>query len=375
MSGKILYIVGEYPSRTETFIEREIVGLRRLGLEIDVCSLGAIGCVQACPALLRSPKAVSLLWKCLKDAPLMLRRFAGALVRATHMASDTQAIRHIHAHFLGLPATTAYFLSQMLRVPYSITAHARDIYAEPSPRIVVANARFRTSCTETNCAFLNAEFPNAPFVLVRHGIDLKQYPHKREREKRGPCRLLAVGRLVEKKGFTCLVRACRRLLEENCSFTCTLIGDGPQRPALHAEIARLGLHGQVHMAGALPHEEVIAHYQDADMLVVPSVVARDGDRDGVPNVILEAMASRLPVIATDAGSIPEVVQNERTGLLMPQRDPTALANGIQRLMQRAALASQMVYAARRLIETEYESSRWLRTMHRLLDGENNVADE
>lgn len=375
MDGTLLYIVGEYPSVTETFVEREVVGLRQLGLDIEVRTLGSIGCGQACRSLLRRPKTVALLRECLKDSPSMLRRLTGALARSAHIASDAQGIRHIHAHFLGLPATTAYFLSQMLEAPYSITAHARDIYVESTPDIVVRNAHFRTTCTQTNCAFLNARHPGAPFVLVRHGIDPNQCTHERKRQSHGPRRLLAVGRFVEKKGFPYLLRACRHLRDEDFSFTCTLIGDGPERQALCAESGRLGLGSQVYMPGFLPHHEVIRHYQEADVLIVPSVVARDNDRDGVPNVILEAMASGLPVIATDAGSISEAVHNERTGLVVPQYDPKALAQAIKRLGQCGSLANQMAHAARLLIETEYKSSKWLREMYRLLDGRGNPVQE
>ncbi len=368
MKGRFLYVVGSYPTLTETFIQREIVGLRALGLDIEVCSLDALDRLRECSHAITRPLRTLHTAKHMRRAldSLCSRRFAGTLLHTTYLASRATDVSHIHAHFLGAPAIIAYSLSSELRIPFSLTAHAHDIYVESTPGIVISSACFRTTCTETNRSHLNGQYPGSSFELVRHGIDPGPYTSEGEPRQGGPCRLLAIGRSVEKKGFLYLVRACRELRDSRFPYVCTIVGEGPGHEAIQSEIARHDLEGCVLLEDFLPHDQLIKRYHEADILVVPSVVAQDGDRDGVPNVILEAMASRLPVIATDAGSIPEVVRDNATGLLVPQREPQSLAQGIRTLWNDVLLRTRLAEAAFSLVQAEFRPEKWLSKLQAML---------
>ncbi len=374
---QILYVVGTYPSPTETFIDREIQGLRHMGLDVRVLPLDQTPCFRGlAQALLHLPRNAALLRSLRADpCPLPHRRCLGATLRAATSARACKDVSHIHAHFLGLPATVAFCLSRMIGIPYSLTAHARDIYAEHTPQVVIRDAAFRTTCTQTNADFLKERYPDAPFELIRHGLDPVPYADAHPTRTAAPCRLLTVGRLVDKKGLPFLLRACAILRDDGFPFTCTIIGEGPLHEALSSEIAALGLSDRISLLPFLPHEEVIEHYHAADLLVVPSITAKDGDRDGVPNVILEAMASGLPAVAADAGSIPEAVTEGTTGILVPPKDPTALANAIFSLWHDPARRTQLATQATDFVRTEFAPDKWLARLHTRLIQPNCLRDE
>ena len=358
-------MVGEYPSTTETFIEREIRGLRARGMRIEVVAVNRLSarhilrCGKRCAAVL---SAVAELCRG-RDQCGMLRA-AGAALRAAAIAGNLRA-SHIHAHFLGLPATVAYCVSRMTGLPYSITAHAHDIYAETTPEIVVAGARFRTTCTRTGLYFLKNLYPGCEFELVRHGIDVLDAQHSCAGD--GELRLLGVGRLVEKKGFEYLVEACSLLQKRKVPFRFTMVGEGPGEIALRRKIVELGLEGCVDFQPFCPHEQMAARYANSDVLVVPSVVAQNGDRDGVPNVILEAMAVGLPVVATGAGGIGEVVIDGLTGLLVRERDSGAIAQAVCRLHLDPDLRRQLPDAAKHYVAKEFAPEKWLNKLSRLFE--------
>jgi glycosyltransferase involved in cell wall biosynthesis len=177
---------------------------------------------------------------------------------------------------------------------------------------------------------------------------------------------LAVGRLVEKKGFEYLIDACALLREDGMPFSCTLVGEGYLKTSLRTRIAELALEDSVLLVPFRPHAELRTYYLRSDVLVAPSVVATDGDRDGLPNVILEAMASGLPVIASDAGSISEAVRDTQTGLLVPQGDARALANALVRVQRDHGLSADMSGRAQEFVRAEFSEEVWLRRFWRLL---------
>jgi glycosyltransferase involved in cell wall biosynthesis len=367
---RILYIVGEYPSLTETFIGREIAALRSLGLDITVFSLRDCEWSRACLASIGCAGKLRRLAQdlCSDETALSRYRTIGAALRAAEIAVRADACDHIHAHFLGLPATVAFCLSRLLGKPYSVTAHARDIYAEPTPECVVRRACFRTTCTESNRRHLAQKYPDVAFELVRHGLDVTPYTPAVPIQRDGLCRLLAVGRLVEKKGFAYLIRACKVLQERSLPWRCMVIGEGPLRPSLENEIAVNNLQHRMVLVGAKAHGEVIRLLQSADVVVAPSIVAENGDRDGVPNVILEAMAAGAPVVATDAGAITEAVEHRRTGWLVPQRDPVAIADAVQALWEQPLLGAALSEAARQHLLETFQPARWAYRLQRLLDA-------
>ncbi len=365
----IVYIVGEYPSLTETFIGREIVALRNLGLEITVLPVSDCEWSRACLAAFWRRGEVRRMARCLRSDVTRpkWRHALGAALCAAEISTRVDAWDHIHAHFLGLPASVAYCLHRLLGKPYSLTAHARDIHAETTPACVVRQAAFRTTCTEANRRHLAAVYPEAPFELVRHGLDVTPYLRAVPAARHGVCQILAVGRLVEKKGFTYLVQACRILEARSVPWRCMVIGEGPLARPLQREITAHGLENKMMLVGAKAHGEVIRLLQSADVVVAPSIVAADGDRDGVPNIVLEAMGAGAPVVATDAGAITEAVIHRRTGWLVPQRDPEAIADAVEALWAQPLLGAALADTARQHLCETFNPVRWARVLHGLFE--------
>ncbi|MEX1015648.1 MAG: glycosyltransferase [Phycisphaeraceae bacterium] len=190
------------------------------------------------------------------------------------------------------------------------------------------------------------------------GIELARFPFvKRQRSAGDPVHLLCVGRLVDKKGFADVIAAVAKLVAEGRPVRCTIVGDGPLRETLERQIARLGLSERVQLAGPGAHEDVIARMQCADLLVAPSVTAANGDQEGIPNVIKEAMAAGLPVISTRHGGIPELVVDGETGWLVPERDPTALADRLRLWMDQPGRGRGMSRAGRAQVEAKFDASQ------------------
>lgn len=366
-NSRILYLVGRYPELSETFIQREIDGLRKRGLCIQV--MGTIGhpwTLSPAGAIRLGTAPIAVYRELQQTTPgVGQKTIAHALARAIAVASRAAGTTHIHAHFLGFPSLVAFCVSRLLSIPYSLSAHAHDIYVVSTPEEIVRAATFRTTCTQRNMDYLNRLYPCAPFELVRHGMSIENVKRVDTVQGQGQCRILGVGRLVEKKGFVHLVRACQILKERAESFSCNIVGSGPLLPELKREIAALDLLEDINLLGALPQHRVQEEYRQADVLVVPSVIASNGDRDGLPNVILEAMSSGLPVIATDAGSIPEAVRDGGTGLLVPQKNAGAIADQIQRLNAHPKLRESLIDASYNLIESQYRASVWLEKLHAL----------
>ncbi|MDX9972532.1 MAG: glycosyltransferase [FCB group bacterium] len=366
MTKPILYLAGSYPCLTETFIRNEVEGLERLGVPIEARGLSRLRPLDGLMALARSPLRALSLWRWLAPPrPARIAERATLWLRALQALPEAEGARHIHAHFLGYPATVARALARVVGVEYSLTAHAHDIHVAETHPAVVREAAFRVTCTETNRRHLRTRYPDCPFELVRHGIAVVETsPPPRST---GTPRILAVGRAVEKKGFAYLLEACALLRLEGLAAACTIVGEGPELDSLRALAQRLGIASTVFFAGALPHEQVTFLYAEVDVLVVPSVVAANGDRDGIPNVMLEAMARGVPVVATGAGAIPEVLQDGVTGLMVAPRDSGQLAAAIGRVLTDSALRMRIVDEARTRIRGEFAPDFWLATLRNLFD--------
>ncbi len=364
---KLTYLIGTYPLLTTTFIDREIKLLRQRGVQVQVVSIRrpkrplspeqeALA-QDVCYLLPISPGklVVSLLWAgLLRPFPTWRTLFylltrphpslKARLKTILHFGTGVYAAfllrrqpgHHLHAHFVDRAATAAIVVSRLLNRPYSVTAHANDIYVDPVllPE-KMAEAKFVATCTqynETHLANLNGNGLGQKLHCIYHGLDIDQYqPTERKRPSAIPL-LLAVGQLKEKKGFAHLLCACRLLKDQGYDFQCHIVGEGPDRQALTSQIQQLGLGDTVTLCGALPHQAVIDKYQEADIFVLPCITGQDGDRDGIPNVILEAMAMELPVVSTRHSGIPEVVMDGVNGLLVPPADDTALAQALADLL-------------------------------------------
>lgn len=276
-------------------------------------------------------------------------------------------LANLHAHFAHDPATIAYWCAQLLGVPYSFTAHAKDIYCYSQEWLKekIHHARFVVTCTDYNRSYLqNVSQNGTPIHCLYHGLSTEKFqPHSLLHPEK-PL-VLAVGRLVEKKGFSVLLEACALLRKRGLSFACEIIGEGPLRAQLHAQITRLQLHETVRLRGAMTHPQLLARYQAAAMLVTPSYITANGDRDGIPNVILEAMAMSLPVVATNVSGIPEAVDHQ-TGILVEEKNPRALAEAMEKLLVEPSLAMQLGEAARRKVQTHFDLNVNVRMMKELL---------
>jgi glycosyltransferase involved in cell wall biosynthesis len=252
--------------------------------------------------------------------------------------------------------------SRLTGIPFSFSARAADIHPpDGSLPVKMRAAAFVRVNTAANQTYLTEIAPDCAdkIHLVYNGMTLPNPPLRDDPPPAPPYRLLALGRFTPKKGFDVLLDACALLKRQGFPFHLTLAGSGGQAIRLKAKRARLGLAGQVSMPGSICHSEVSGLMNRHHAFIMPSIVADSGDRDGIPNVIIEALCHRMPVIATDAGGISEVIQDGKTGLLRPQRDPAALAEAIAGLFMNPTQAAAMATAGNKLVQA-------------LFDGENNT---
>lgn len=403
--GPVAYIMKRYPRLTETFIINEIRAMERLGADLRIFSLlqpeppphhpmvaeitaplfflparwGAklrriahshLTALKTAPLRYAGASARALQWSVTAKSPVAVwKHFA----RAGFVAAECkrQNIAHIHAHFANTPSSVAHFASLMTGIPFSFTAHAKDLYLTPKPVIArrTRAARFVATCTGYNARYLESlqDGPASKINLIYHGIDLDMFNRRTVAAAPGELPLiLSVGRLVPKKGLDDLIAACARLHAEGLKFRCRIIGEGPLRPALEAQIEAAGLRGIVALEGAMTHAKLIALYATADLFALAPRIEEDGDRDGIPNVIAEAMAIGLPVVSTQVSGIPELVRDGETGLLVPPRDPPALARAMREMLENRPLAQERAAAARRLLERDFDLWTTTERLHGLI---------
>jgi glycosyltransferase involved in cell wall biosynthesis len=274
-------------------------------------------------------------------------------------------VDHLHAHFATAPAAVAELVHRLIGLPYSLTAHAKDIYVTPRDELTrkMHEARFVVTCTDYNHRYLQDLVANGtPLHRVYHGLDAQWFEHERfehepaasaDSSDESPL-ILAVGRFRAKKGLGDLVEACRLLADRGVDFRCELVGFGPLREQLVQQVKDLGLADRVAIVGPLGQEAVKQRYRRAAVMALPCQVAADGDRDGIPNVLMEAMAMGVPVVSTPVSGIPELIEDGVTGLLVPQRDPAALADALARLLDDRALRARICEAAARRVRRAFD---------------------
>src|SRR5207248_7565276 len=294
--------------------------------------------------------------------PNRIRRFGQALVLAAELPHD---IGRIHAHFLHTPASVARYTALLTGLGWTVSAHARDIWTMPEweKRTKLAEAEWIVTCTEithTHLASLTSR-PNAVW-LCYHGLDLGRFeaPPQRANLRNGgdpqqPVLILSVGRAVAKKGYDDLLEALA-VLPADLEWRFVHIGGGALAPALKLQAERLGLSHRIDWRGAMAQPEVLAAYREADLFVLASKIAKDGDRDGLPNVLIEAQSQRLACVSTDISAIPELIEQDVTGLLVPPGSPIALAEALKRLIrdpeERARLGAAGEHHVRRRLSME-----------------------
>lgn len=279
---------------------------------------------------------------------------------------ESGRIRHLHAHFCHTSTTVAMLASSLCGVPFSFTAHAKDIYRQdmnPGDLLSVKmrRARFVVTCTEANREYLARMCPEEiPLYTIYHGLDLRQFirseEHTRIEEQMKLPLILSVGRMVEKKGFSYLVEACGLMRDKGYDFECLIIGGGDQeRGTIKELIERLELEKTITLQQAVTQEELRLIYERATIFALPCQVIESGDRDGIPNVLVEAMAMELPVVSTNISGIPELIEHRANGLLVPEKDAAALAQAIGELLDNPDLRHTLSQAARTTVCRHFDS--------------------
>jgi glycosyltransferase involved in cell wall biosynthesis len=276
-------------------------------------------------------------------------------------------VSNAHAHFASTAARLAYLAWKLGGPPYSVTAHAKDIYHctvdETGLRQKLVHARFVATVCEANRRYLEQLLgPAAPVRLVPNSVDLRRFTDPTGRRPEAGL-ILTVARLVEKKGLEHLVTAVGLSADRGEEVRLEVVGDGPLRTDLEALAQAVG--APVVFRGPIDHQEVLTCYQRATVFALPCVVASTGDRDGLPTAVLEAMGAGVPVITTSVNGLADVVIDGVNGLVVPQRNPEALAAAISRVLGDSALADRLGAAARATVEADFclsESVRKLRSL-------------
>ena len=257
-------------------------------------------------------------------------------------------IGHVHAHFTGMAARTAFWIHRFFPVTFSFTAHANDIFAPRNFEIgldkLVDTARVVVTVSDYAKKFLQERFPERADRIRRiyNGLNLAEFG--RADFSSSPPLILAVGRLIAKKGFADLICACGLIAEHGKSFRCEIIGEGPLESELRGQIERLNLQNRVALSGAKPQREVRQRLAAANVFVLPSVIDPEGGMDNLPTVIMEAMTTALPIVSTNIGGIPEMVIENETGFLLEPADASALADAIEKVIDDRLLAQRLGHA-------------------------------
>ncbi len=398
-AGRVAYVLKMYPRFSETFIVNELLAHQAAGVPVDIVSLRppldgrfheSLAAVDA-PAtyLPHSGFSARSVWEALRDvanhlpdAPSVTDSVIGELLgadgedamQAIALAElvRTRGVTHLHAHFGSVATTVARLAGLLTGVPYTFTAHAKDIFHDSVKsedlRTKLSDAAAVVTVSDFNLTHLRAAFGPAADRVVRvyNGLDLAAFPYQPPVQR--PPLIVAVGRLIEKKGFIDLIRACGLLDSRGVAFRCQIVGTGPEEATLRAEIEALGLSASVELLGARPQGQVKRLVQAGAVFAAPCVVGADGNRDGLPTVLLEAMALGTPCVASDVTGIPEVLLDGRTGLHAAQHDPAELADALERLLTDPELRVRLAGRARRMIEEQFDVAHQAAQVRALFSG-------
>ena len=397
MPGPVIYLVRSWPRLSQTFIVNEVVALERRGVDLVVFSLVRSGELIIQPQVSEVRTAVRYLedrkplrhlvgehLTVVSAGPVRYARTAlfawrrrdlakgyatattlGCFRYAVQVAATIVRLRrkgtapaHLHAHFAHDPALVALLVRRLTDLPYSFTAHARDLVQIPPSSLAAraAEATALVTCCQVNADYIAATLPaKLPAVrVIHHGVELDLFKPQPRPIAVADVQIVTVGRLVEKKGFPDLLRALGRLKASGRRITCRVYGDGPLLRPLAELRDSLGLADAVHFAGERSRETIIQALHSSDVFVLTPTVTEDGDRDGIPNVLVEAMACGLPVVSTSAGGIPELVTHGENGFLTAPGDVASIENHIATLLDSPRLRQQMGVAARRTVESGYD---------------------
>ena len=428
-SGQVAYVLKGYPRLSEVFITSEIYRLERLGVPLRLYVLKAadedvqhdvVRRVRVRPDYLRQTTSLSgsglLRWlranlggfrpallRTVRRHPVGTLRAAGlALAQAVRARrgflaaprkiylkefllavdladrlADGAPVRRLHAHFAHGTTTVTWLAATITGLPFSFTGHAKDLYTEElNPagllRRKMDAASFVATCTEANRAHLASLGSRTPVHVVYHGLnaDFEALVAQGVRRVEPPrVRLLAVGRLVRKKGLDTFVDACAVLHGRGVDFEAVIAGEsGDHEPQVRSRVVEAGLEDRVRFLGPLTQSGLFEEYQRASVFALPCRVLEDGDRDGIPNVLMEAMACRLPVVTTGVSGITELVRDGESGLIVEPDRPTELADALHRLIKDPELAERLAERGRSTIAERFDAATTAAQMASLLNA-------
>ena len=391
---RFAYLFERFPSFGQTFCYREVAGLARQGITPPIFSIRnprdeppqewdahIVKRVHYLPEekeLLDDVRRASKKGKLSQEIIAALDEWGRRtdflrLYQAVYIGLRLRemGIRHVHAHFAGMSARTAFWIHRFFPITFSFTAHANDIFAPRGFEIgldrLVDAARVIVTETDYAARFLRERFPDCADRVHRvyNGLDLAEFG--RADFSPAPPLVVAVGRLIAKKGFVDLIRACGLLAERGKSLRCEIIGEGPLENELRAQIEELGLQNRVALSGAKPQREVRQRLTAASVFVLPSVVDAEGGMDNLPTVIMEAMATGLPVISTDIGGIPEMVIENETGFLVQPGDAVALAGAIEKVIHDRLLGQRLGHAGYQRAQELFSIAKNVRDLCELIN--------
>lgn len=378
------YILKRYPRLSETFIVTEMLELRRLGATVTILAQRDAGeslvhekTRQLDAPIYYLPRVSGHKW------PFRYHKDGvspGLTIESTDADSDASGRRamleaallaplverlgidHLHAHFATWASEVACHVSALTDIPFSFTAHAKDIFHNDVNKQQLARrmaqAKLVVTVSDFNKTYLNdllaASGKTGRVERLYNGIDLNLFSSQARNPE--PGLIVGIGRLVEKKGFDYLIDACHLLKQEGRQFRCVIAGEGEQRAALAARIREHGLDNQVTLVGAMTQAEVITLLNRATVFALPCVVGQDGNRDGLPTVLLEAMALEVPMVSTRVTGIPEIIDHRETGLLVEERDAPGLAAALAELLETPALRQQICARARVKVARQFNTA-------------------
>jgi colanic acid/amylovoran biosynthesis glycosyltransferase len=357
---RLAYLFERFPAFTKTFCARDVAEIYRQNLRVPVFSIRRPNDDRPLNIPLDGvdirylPDSNSLRFKVLtrlaakrfshiwnpKQDPRDKHRFYEAI----HLGPllEKEGITALHAHFAGLATRTAWWIKRLFGIPYSFTGHANDIFVEkPDQRLplgqLIQDAEFVATETEFSTQYLQSKFPESAGKIHRVYNGLNLDPFRLADPGRSSVEIIAIGRLIPKKGFEVLVQACNMLIARGLQLHCRIVGAGPEHVPLRQLVDRFALGKFVELTGPKAQPEIVELLAQSNLFVFPAVEDGTGDRDNLPTVIIEAMASGLPVVATPLGGIGEIVTHQRNGLVVPQGDADALAGAIAFLAEHADL--------------------------------------
>ncbi len=378
----LAYILKGYPRISETFISNEILLLERLGFHMHLFPMrhpresfchDSVKQIQArvdylptelllefpkllLPNIFLAAKRPSLYKQSLQLAHIRFKRTgklatfkhllqAGFLCN-NHLLNDT-TIAHLHGHFAHSPTSVTMFASLLSGKPFSFTAHAKDIYTSNPDQLreKIRLAEFVVTCTDYNRQYLEkiADGLETPVHCIYHGIDLKLFSPKTDHKKCSPpYKLITVARMTEKKGLPTLYRALKILKDKGLSFRHTLIGDGDDRETLLQLIKDLALDDCCHWLGTRTHQEVLKQFEQSDLFLLACEIASNGDRDGIPNVLVESLAMQVPALSTTVSAVPEILLNGKSGITIDPGNAEKMAAAIEETLTNSKLRETLI---------------------------------